>query len=221
MVLRLRGKGRNRRNPRYCDACDKFLRAFPGGAEVALTMIFVDVRGSVQMGEQMTPTDFSRVMNEFYAMAANAIIETDGFLLEAEGDHVVGVYPPGFSGAQHAHKAVTAGRHLLDAMNRQVSNELRLRIGISVHTGNVFIGTVSAGEAGVQDINILGDNVNIAARLAASAKPDEALVSDAACAAALLKIDDLESRELQLKGKTVSTLARVLRHSEPREIGDR
>src|SRR5262245_24666928 len=89
--MRLRGKARNRRNPSYCDACDKFLQAFPGGAEVELSMIFVDVRGSVHLGEQMTPTGFSHLMNDFYAMAADALIETDGFILETEGDHVVGI----------------------------------------------------------------------------------------------------------------------------------
>ncbi len=212
LLMRLQGKGRNWRNPNYCNACDKFLRAFPGGAEVDVSMIFVDVRGSVSIGEQMTPTAFSRVMNDFYAKATGALLETDGFLVEAEGDHVVGVYPPGFSGAGHAYKAMIAAQNLL-ATDWRVSNQLRVPIGIGVHTGNVFIGTYTAGEAGLQDIHILGDNVNVAARLAESAQPNEALVSDVACAAAHWEIADLERRELQLKGKTTSTIAWVLRHS--------
>jgi adenylate cyclase len=210
VIMRLRGKGRNRRNPAYCDACDSFLSAFPGGAEVELSMIFADVRGSVKIGEQMTPTDFNRIMSGFYARAAKALIETDGFILQAEGDHVVGVYPPAFSGSQHAQRAVTAAQHLLAAMHQVVSNTMRVPIGIGVHTGNVFIGTTIAGEAGVQAIHVLGDNVNIAARLAESAQPDEALISEAACSAAGLKIADLKRRELQLKGKAHPTIAWVL-----------
>jgi adenylate cyclase len=210
MIMRLRGKGKNKRNPAYCDACDRFLSAFPGGAEVVLSMIFADVRGSVKIGEQMTPMDFSRLMNKFYSQAAEALIETDGFILEAEGDHVIGVYPPAFSGSRHAHKAITASQHLLAATHRVVSKAMRVPIGIGVHTGNVFIGTTIAGEAGVQAISILGDNVNVAARLAESAQPDEALVSEASCSAAGWKIADLERRELQLKGKTGTTIAWVL-----------
>ena len=78
IIMRLKGKGRNKRNPNFCNACDRFLSSFPGGAEVDLSLLFADVRGSVNIGEHMSPTDFSRVMNSFYARAAKALIDTDG-----------------------------------------------------------------------------------------------------------------------------------------------
>src|SRR5262245_7701485 len=64
--MRLRGKGPANRNPRYCSACDKFLRAYPGGAEVDLSMMFVDVRGSVPLAERMPPVEFSRYLAGFF-----------------------------------------------------------------------------------------------------------------------------------------------------------
>ena len=200
--MRLQGKGRNRRNPNFCDACDKFFRAFPGGAEVLLSMIFVDVRGSVKIAERMTPTNFSREMNEFYAKVAKELIDTDGFILEAVGDHVVGVYPPGFSGTQHAHKAILAAQHLLHAMNPRRSNQVQIPIGIGIHTGTVFIGTTVAGEAGAQDIHVFGDNVNVAARLAEVAEAGQSLISDSACTSAGLKTNHLNARLLEVKGKS-------------------
>jgi adenylate cyclase len=103
-----------------------------------------------------------------------------------------------------------AAQHLLATTHQVISNVMRVPIGIGVHTGNVFIGTTIAGEAGVQAIHVLGDNVNIAARLAEAARPNEALISEAACSAACWKIADLERRELQLKGKACPTIAWVL-----------
>lgn len=201
LLMRARGKGRNRRNPNFCDACDKSLRAFPGGAEVVLSLLFVDVRDSVKLAEHMTPTEFSRKMGEFYAMVARELIHTDGFILEAVGDHVVGVYPPGFSGAEHAHKSILAAQHLLHSMDPRLSNQA-LPVGIGVHTGKVFIGTTIAGEAGAQDIHVFGDNVNVAARLAEMAGPGEALITESACRSAGLKLNQASTRSLEVKGKS-------------------
>ena len=211
IYMRLRGKGPANRNPRYCSACDKFLRAFPGGAEVAMSMMFVDVRGSVQIAERMAPAGFSQFLQGFFASATQALIDTDGFVVDFRGDCVVGVYPPGFSGADHARKAVEAARHLLNDIPPLAPDGALVPIGIGIHTGLVFIGTVSGAESGMHDITILGHNVNIAARLSQSAGAGEALISEEAVAASRLELGALEVRELELKGKSTLTAARVLR----------
>jgi adenylate cyclase len=60
-------------------------------------------------------------------------------------------------------------------------------------------------------VTVLGDAVNVAARLCAAAAPGEALVSDAACAAAGVSPGGLEHRDLELKGKTERVGAVVLK----------
>lgn len=82
-------------------------------------------------------------------------------------------------------------------------------IGVGVHTGLVYFGVV--GDAGgYVDFTAMGDNVNVTARLTAQARAGEALISDAAYAAAGLKRDDLEQRTLELKGKSEVIGVRVL-----------
>jgi adenylate cyclase len=88
-----------------------------------------------------------------------------------------------------------------------------LPIGIGVHTGPVFVGTVSGSEDSVTDITALGDNVNVAARLASLAAPGEALISEVAYAAGGADLGDLERRQLDLKGRNEPVPARVLRVS--------
>jgi adenylate cyclase len=209
--MKLRGKSPANRNPRYCSACDKFLRAFPGGAEVELSMMFVDVRGSVPLAASMEPTRFSSYMADFFRAATQALIDTDGFVIDFRGDCVLGVYPPGFSGPQHARKAVEAAKHLLADIAPKAPDGSLLPVGLGVHTGNVYIGTVSGAEGGIQDITILGDNVNIAARLSQTAAKGEALISQQTCDESGLQLDSLEPRSVQLAGKEAAFKARVFR----------
>jgi adenylate cyclase len=83
-------------------------------------------------------------------------------------------------------------------------------VGIGVHTGTAFFGTVGSSE-GVIDITALGDAVNTAARLASTAGTGEIIVSDAAYQAAGIHRDGLERRQLELKGKSESTPVHVIR----------
>jgi len=208
--MRLRGKGPSNRNPNFCCACDSFLRAFPGGAEVEMPMMFVDVRGSVPLAERMAPAQYSRYLADFFQSATQALIDTDGFVLDLRGDCVVGVFPEGFCGKNYASKAVEAARHLLRDIAPKSLDGTPLPIGIGLHTGLIFIGTVSGAQGGIQDITILGDNVNIAARLSQVARRGEALISDALCKASGLSIDGLEARQVELKGKSLRTTAYVM-----------
>jgi len=85
-----------------------------------------------------------------------------------------------------------------------------LSIGVGVHTGAAYVGTVSGAEGSVRDFTALGDNMNLAARLVGAAGSGEALVSDAAYAAAGLSLG-LEHRDLQVRGKSDPVGVNVLR----------
>ena len=191
----------------------EFCHKYPGGTEVELSMLFVDVRGSTSMAERMSAADYSRLMNRFYKAATDVLIRTDAFIDQFVGDEVVGVYLPLFTGPNHARPAVLAAQELLRVMGYGGRQEPWLPIGVGVHTGIAFFGTVSGSEGSVTDVAALGDNVNTTARLASKAAPGEALISDAAYIAAGLDLGDLEHRQLELKGKSEPIGVRVLRVS--------
>lgn len=88
-----------------------------------------------------------------------------------------------------------------------------LPIGVGVHTGVAFVGTVQGAEGSVNDITALGDNVNVTARLASKAGPGEALISEAAFARADVNLGEVDQRELELKGRNEPILVRALRVS--------
>ncbi len=51
-LMHLTGRDQSRYNPRYCESCERF--EHPGGAEVVLTMLFADVRGSTKLAERVS-----------------------------------------------------------------------------------------------------------------------------------------------------------------------
>jgi adenylate cyclase len=123
---------------------------------------------------------------------------------------VIGLYLPIFTGPNHARPAVLAAKELLVATGHAEAEGPWLPIGIGVHTGLAFVGTVGGAEGTVTDITALGDNVNVTARLASVAAPGEALISEAAYSAGGVDLGELESRQLELKGKSAPIAARVL-----------
>ena len=188
-----------------------FAKRYPGGTELEISMLFVDVRGSSNLAERMTATDFAQLMNRFYKAATDVLIRTDAFIDKLLGDEVMALYVPLFTGPNHALPAVHAAQELLRATGHAEKQGPWLRIGVGVHTGIAFVGTVKGAEDSVDDITALGDNVNVAARLASMAAPGEALISDATRAAAGLDLGTLEQRQLDLKGKTEAIGVHVLR----------
>ena len=82
-----------------------------------------------------------------------------------------------------------------------------LPIGVGVHTGTVFIGTVVGAEGGYHDVQPFGDNVNVAARLSTMAAPTQALISKATLAAAGCDPAGLQTHQLELKGRTAPITA--------------
>jgi adenylate cyclase len=209
--MRLVRRGPANGNPRYCGTCDRFLRACPGGTEVDLSLIFVDVRGSVALAERLQPADYSRHLTGFFRSATQALLDTNGFLIEFRGDSVVGVYPPGLAGPDHPRKAVAAACGFLRAVATQTHGRTAPPLGVGAHTGTVYVGTVSGAEGSIQDIGIFGDAANVAARLSQMAEPGEALISDALCTASGMPTDGLETRRIALKGRRAGSTVYVLR----------
>jgi len=198
-IMHLMGRDQSRYNPRFCEKCKVF--EHPGGAEVVLTMLFADVRGSTTLAEQMSAREFSKLINRFYTMATHVLIQTDALVDRLMGDEAIGLYIPGFAGPEHPRKAIEAAQELLRLTGHGDSKGPWLPVGIGVHTGPAFVGVVG-GEESTADFTALGDHVNITARLASQAGAGEILISDASYSASQLDLENLEYRQLELKGKS-------------------
>lgn len=187
-------------NPHLCNLCERFATKYHGGVELEISIMFVDVRGSSTMAENLSPEKFSKKINRFYRAATDVFYRNNGLVEKLLGDAVTGFFVPGFAGSNYAHTAVRAGMETLKAMGYGTSSGPWIPVGIGIHTGIAYIGSVEA-EGGVSNISILGDSVNTAARLTSLAAPGELLMSEETRKAAGLQMASMESRCLSLKGK--------------------
>jgi adenylate cyclase len=209
-LARAMGFVRFDKNPRWCAKCFGVIqRKARGGAEVELSMLFADVRGSTPLAERLPPTAFHEVMDRFYETATKAAIDEGALIERFMGDQVVAYFVPGFAGAQHARRALEAGRQVLRETGHTQPDGPWVPVGVGVHTGIAFVGTV--GDPGsLVNFTALGDNVNLAARLASEAQAGEMVASEATAVAAGLRDDEGERRTIAVKGKSGPVAVRVL-----------
>jgi adenylate cyclase len=206
-VLRLVGKGRWPGNPKYCGGCFKYLYTHREGAEVECTLFFADVRGSTRLAETMRANDYRSLLDRFYATAAEVLVTHEAVVDKFVGDEVVGIFVPALTGGVHALRAIDAGLSLLHATGSD-GDAPWIPIGIGVNTGVAYVGAVGTAEH--VEFTALGDVVNVTARLASAAAAGELLITDAAAEAAGLKVEGVERRQLDLRGKTQATDVIVL-----------
>ena len=198
MAMRLIGKRQSTANPNYCNSCEKVLIKHHGGAEVDASMLFADIRGSTALAEKMTPTEFRSVLDRFYTAASGVVFAHDGMVDKFVGDELVAVFPPMLSAERHAERAVETAQELLRATGHADPAGPWVPIGAGVHTGRAFFGVVGEGEH--VEITVVGDPMNVTARLAARAEAGEILVSVEAAEKAGLD-PSLPRQTLQLKGR--------------------
>ncbi len=201
-VMAVIGKGPWPKNPKYCSMCFKDMIKHRSGAEVPCSLLFADVRGSTELAEQVTATEFRTTMERFFKVATDVLVEQDAVVDKFVGDEVIGLFVPVLTGELHASRAIAAGRMLL------ARTAGWLPVGAGVNTGIAFVGAVGPDDAA--EFTAMGDPVNVAARLASAAGAGELLVTTAASDAAQLETAHLEHRSLELKGKSGPTDVVVL-----------
>jgi adenylate cyclase len=190
------------KNPQLCKNCiGRLAKMGVGGAEIPVSLLFADIRGSTGLGERLRPADFTALLNAFYRIAADSISGHDGVVDKFVGDEAIGLFIPAYAGHGHAAKAIAAGRQLLaDVGQASASTAGAIPVGAGVHTGIAFVGTVGSS-AEISDFTALGDAVNTTARLAQLAGPGELLVSDEAAIAGHLESAAQEHRTVEIRGR--------------------
>ncbi|HSM70859.1 MAG TPA: adenylate/guanylate cyclase domain-containing protein [Anaerolineales bacterium] len=197
-------------NPHYCNTCERFAERFPGGAEVEVTILFADIRGSTQLAEKMDRQEYSDLIHRFYIAGTKPLYRNNALIEKFIGDGLTAFFPPAFAKPNHAQSAIKAGREILGATGHGEGKTPWIPVGVGINTGTAYIGSVQM-EGGRADITLLGDAVNTAARICSEAAAGELLVGDQTMRMAGLPEDEHERRNLSLKGKQEAVDAWVLK----------
>jgi class 3 adenylate cyclase/tetratricopeptide (TPR) repeat protein len=220
------------RNPdgfRFCGSCGSPLEDQGAvGREVrkTITVVFCDLAGSTALGERLDPESLQRVLGRYYQRMREVLERHEGTVAKFIGDAVVGVF-----GIPHLHeddalRAARAAFELRTAMaelNEELERDwgVTLQIHVGVNTGEVVAGSPAVGSA-----LVLGDAVNVAARLEQAAAPDEVLLGRATWRLVRDAVQVEPVAPLAVKGKADRVVAWRLRavtsdrrgHSRGREV---
>jgi adenylate cyclase len=205
-IIHLFGFGRSKRYPQLCNPCFSMMLRGRGGAEVPVTVLFADVRGSTGMAERSSASEFSMLLSRFYELVTDAVRDEGGIIDKFLGDGVMALFIPSFTEKHHAEHGLSAARRIL--------REAELPMGIGLNTGHAFTGFVGPTDE-VAGFTAVGDAVNVAHRLGEAAGAGELIVGG----------DELsfgeppssepggtwEQRELRVKGREQPVLAWSLR----------
>lgn len=186
-------------NRQLCHHCFHGIDKTRGGAEVPVSLLFADVRGSTSLAERMPARDYRRILDRFYKVVYGAVDRNHGVIDHLAGDGVMALWTQRFGGQDHAGHALNAGRELVQDLMTDTVLRGRIPAGVGIHTGTAWVGVV--GESGAHDFTVLGDAPNTVARLGSAAESGELMMSEAIANAAAIDTDHMQRRLLDLKGK--------------------
>src|SRR5215475_8231752 len=138
------------------------------GERKQVTVLFADVKGSMDLAEQVDPEDWHRIMDRFFAILSDGVHRFEGTVNQYTGDGIMALFGAPIAREDHAQRACYAALHLKDEL-RRYSDELRLTRGfnfsvrIGLNSGEVVVGKI--GDDLRMDYTAQGHTVGLAARM--------------------------------------------------------
>jgi len=152
-----------------------------GGARKNATIVFTDIRGFTAMSETLEPEDVVSIINVYLSSQTEIIVRNGGMLDKFVGDCVMAVFGIPLPKEDDAVRAVRSALEIQEAIAelnqaRKIAGERTVTIGIGINTGEVVSGNM--GSAQKMDYTVIGDSVNLAARLESVAEGGSILISE-------------------------------------------
>ncbi len=171
----------------------------PEGVEVDASILFCDVRDFTGFSSDADASQVIAALNRLFEAVVPIVTRHGGHIDKFVGDGLLAVFgtPEGY--ADHADRALRAGCEIVEAVEEGKAGPLR--VGVGINSGRVVAGAI--GGAGRLNFSVIGDAVNVAARVeAATRDTSDALLVTAETRDALVRPVPLKSRgEVALRGK--------------------
>jgi len=145
---------------------------------VEASIAFIDICGFTAISETETPDYVVSLLNEYFDIMVKEIIDQKGIVDKFIGDAIMAV----FKGPFHLDRAVDACLNIRNAIEALpvVAGESRFkpRVAIGINSGEVVSGNIGSSTLRRLDYTVIGDRVNLAARLQSSAKVNQIIISE-------------------------------------------
>jgi class 3 adenylate cyclase len=161
-------------------------------------VLFCDLVGSTELSTRLDPEDMGAVMGAYHHATAKVILRFEGHVARYLGDAVLAYFGWPRAHEDDAERAVRAGLELVAAVAQlEADPDVRLQARVGIATGQVVVGDL-VGAGAVPD-EVVGETLDIAARLEALAQPGTVVISQATrrLVVGLFELDELGAHRLK------------------------
>ena len=151
-----------------------------GGTESEITILFSDIRGFTSMSEKLSPTEIVKLLNKYFKSMIDVVFKYNGTLDKIVGDELMVLYGVPLKGEDDTDNAVKTAIKMfqaLDKFNEKIIKEgyKPFKIGIGINKGKAVSGNIGSEQQ--MNYTVIGDTINLGARLCSHAKSGEILIS--------------------------------------------
>jgi class 3 adenylate cyclase len=155
-------------------------RAALEGERKQVTVLFADVKGSMELAEQLDPEEWHAIMDRFFTILADGVHRFEGTVNQYTGDGIMALFGAPIAHEDHPQRACYAALHLRDELRRHAEEAKRTHgldfsVRMGLNSGEVVVGTI--GDDLRMDYTAQGHTVGLAARMEQLAAPDNAYLS--------------------------------------------
>ena len=175
-----------------------------GGTQNEVCVLFCDIRGFTSLSENMKPSDVVYLLNSYFEAMIDVVFANNGTLDKIIGDELMVLYGVPLKSENDCQSAVNSAKEMLKALEKfnqeNIKHNLpKLEVGIGVNYGRVVSGNI--GSERQMNYTVIGDSVNLAARLCSHARPGEIVISESV----FQRLNDdegfIEKTSIKVKGK--------------------
>lgn len=146
-----------------------------------VTVLFADIRSFTTIAERMTAEDVVLMLNQYFSVMVDIIFKNNGLLDKFVGDQLIAVFGLVDASGNAAENAIRSAIEMQESTEEMMKKRLQanlelFEVGIGINTGNAIIGNI--GSSNRMDYTVIGDCVNIAARLEEMAIGDEIIIGE-------------------------------------------
>jgi class 3 adenylate cyclase/tetratricopeptide (TPR) repeat protein len=151
------------------------------GERKQVTVLFADVKGSMDLQEEIDPEEWHRIMDRFFTILTDGVHRFEGTINQYTGDGIMALFGAPIAHEDHAQRACYAALHLRDEL-RRYADELRVTEGLNfsvrmgLNSGEVVVGRI--GDDLRMDYTAQGHTVGLAARMEQLAEPGKVLLTE-------------------------------------------
>ena len=176
------------------------------GKEKETVVVFIDLREFTKLSEKKLPYDVVYILNKYYSVCGEIIESNKGRLDKFIGDGIMAIFDGSENSSENCKNSIKTAQMISNAikdLNIEMKSDFseELRFGIGIHVGNTIVGMMGYGQTVSE--TVVGDNVNVAARLEELNKKygSELVVSKDVLVAANINTNQFTNEKIKIRGR--------------------